>query len=987
MKRLYLISIILVILLIFDHSNSFDLGKGKAIKRKKLKHKQISEQYEEKSNFHHTDHIEDYQHEDHDKNLFNDKNIDINNLNSTLKLWLESNNIAKFMDFHTTKKLHLTIPINFIFIGFAGEGNRGFEISDPLLVEWFQHIEHALHNVITPIGEDYSTTDEMETPSTHIEYNFEIQVSKTDPLVNTLVEDAIFWHLRSEASNYFERNNEEAISKPQDEKYEKRFYANPHLVSSLLSSLSQHLEIDKDSYTIFIMNPNHPSNDGIENTDAVYGYRVGFSNQELEQIYKNTKLKVPESLNVHTDYEFAQAIQSEKVEKKKDQGEAIFINNNLKFRDYTKQSKEWADKMIVEFDTYKKNTLQSSPNCMFGSPDTKEDRWICTTLELLYHENSPILERAQEIFTRGTKFEQLYVYTAYENKIFENPMVDTWISHKRFAFIDLTAGPFSWGPSVGGNGLKTFSTLPIPPFISEDEERAIDDEEIIHLSPDKHIKKKQIEEEILLTETIYGNNCGEQSLTDEQKELCENLQTSISELKLQLEKISMASTAKSDQSTAENNNDDMDFDFLTGNFKEVFGNKQQDKFVSKLGSVLSSSLKHLVTQPLPLFKIQYASRVNFNVFIISDHNDFNPRDYFNFNYELFKYEIEKLRLPGQEFSFNIKTISMSDDRQLALAYYTSLKSILNPTINDDHQFQTQLNYYLDSKEIRSNLLKLFGKDFDTDKDEDVAATIKYIPIFLFSVSNKIPILIDKTHQAKSLSNMVIGIQTSLFSTNSSFTVNDNQIKYYPINPLSSILSATALNLGGLVGNHVAYSEAHKSATSNWHWSVGDSPTSKTFNFPFTHFNEFQRDTIFRNYVAASLERSIQYMNKAVSILSDCKTSIKNFENALSVFPLDETVINFQSIRSKWNQIALNIRDLDYRNAIKTAIEAETLSKSFYKDSKSIQIFFMESECQSDLQEKVPKRTWAIVTICLFINILIILFFKTLYKSKSKIKIN
>lgn len=30
----------------------------------------------------------------------------------------------------------------------------------------------------------------------------------------------------------------------------------------------------------------------------------------------------------------------------------------------------------------------------------------------------------------------------------------------RWAFVDLTAGPFSWGPAVGGIGVKTEITLP-----------------------------------------------------------------------------------------------------------------------------------------------------------------------------------------------------------------------------------------------------------------------------------------------------------------------------------------------------------------------------------------------------------------------------------------------------------------------------------------------------------------------------------------------
>lgn len=38
-------------------------------------------------------------------------------------------------------------------------------------------------------------------------------------------------------------------------------------------------------------------------------------------------------------------------------------------------------------------------------------------------------------------------------------MVDTYITC-RWALIDLSAGPFSWGPAVGGEGVRTEQSLP-----------------------------------------------------------------------------------------------------------------------------------------------------------------------------------------------------------------------------------------------------------------------------------------------------------------------------------------------------------------------------------------------------------------------------------------------------------------------------------------------------------------------------------------------
>nr|CAB3449753.1 unnamed protein product [Digitaria exilis] len=39
-------------------------------------------------------------------------------------------------------------------------------------------------------------------------------------------------------------------------------------------------------------------------------------------------------------------------------------------------------------------------------------------------------------------------------------LTDIWVGRERFAFVDLSAGPFAWGPSVGGDGVRTELSLP-----------------------------------------------------------------------------------------------------------------------------------------------------------------------------------------------------------------------------------------------------------------------------------------------------------------------------------------------------------------------------------------------------------------------------------------------------------------------------------------------------------------------------------------------
>jgi hypothetical protein len=66
--------------------------------------------------------------------------------------------------------------------------------------------------------------------------------------------------------------------------------------------------------------------------------------------------------------------------------------------------------------------------------------------------------------TQGNIYSQEYVSKIVTNGVVaEECLVDVWIGHNRFAFIDLTAGPFHWGPSIAGEGARTIHSLPIVP--------------------------------------------------------------------------------------------------------------------------------------------------------------------------------------------------------------------------------------------------------------------------------------------------------------------------------------------------------------------------------------------------------------------------------------------------------------------------------------------------------------------------------------------
>ncbi|KYR00246.1 hypothetical protein DLAC_03407 [Tieghemostelium lacteum] len=120
----------------------------------------------------------------------------INRQSTAIKTWIDSQNIGEFLKLQKTKSLRLKIPVNFLFIGFNGD-------------------EYQL------------SSEKIPTPQTHIEYAFDIHVSKLDSMVTTLIEDAIYWHLRSEMG---ESHNDSGDEEHVESKKEQLYYTNPHLV-------------------------------------------------------------------------------------------------------------------------------------------------------------------------------------------------------------------------------------------------------------------------------------------------------------------------------------------------------------------------------------------------------------------------------------------------------------------------------------------------------------------------------------------------------------------------------------------------------------------------------------------------------------------------------------------------------------------------------------------------------------------------------------
>jgi hypothetical protein len=58
-----------------------------------------------------------------------------------LNSFASAGNLATYLGFEEVDNIALIVPVNFIFVGFSGEGNLGLTLREAELRHWFQHID------------------------------------------------------------------------------------------------------------------------------------------------------------------------------------------------------------------------------------------------------------------------------------------------------------------------------------------------------------------------------------------------------------------------------------------------------------------------------------------------------------------------------------------------------------------------------------------------------------------------------------------------------------------------------------------------------------------------------------------------------------------------------------------------------------------------------------------------------------------------------
>lgn len=861
--------------------------------------------------------------------------------------------VADYLKLAPVESIYLPLPINFIFIGFEGKGNQELRLGQEELERWFTQIDHVLeHTRVPQVGEALTPFYRQRADGeqrhhlpliSHVHYNYSVHAIEMADKVTAVFERALKVLSRKEDFN---------DARPDSE---VQWQVDLDSISYLFSSLVHYLQLG-NAYNIFILNPKR------DTSRSHYGYRQGLSGAEIQFLKENgeARLAVMKSKP-------GKVINPLDIEKR---SRPLYERHPmLRFAWTTVDTVDmdhWVDACLDALNTVDKS-LQGKTN---------SEIVITKAQEVLHRGGSDIASALQRELRRE------------ENAgLHSDCLVDTWVGIERWAFVDLSAGPFSWGPAVGGVGVRTNLTLPsvdnLLGNLSDDSEEAAQ-EDLSYLVQDRFSVFEEEDPhtvdtllaEIDIYEIFSQRHCEGRRV---KVSLCEELQERMADLKEELQVLQQEDFEEVHKKKAEEALKRIERWNLFSDAHETQHihnfSVARDWFLANLAATLWSSMKHVVTPSTADGAFHFYEKVHFKIYVITQekikHKDLLPLDV-----TLFKEALVGVTVPGQKVQYAVQMLALSEDSALSMAFSVARRAAVVPVllVNGTHRTSTRL--YLDSL-ILQHQLQHFGGSGSLLGQGLHERSVLEVPIFWFIQQGE-PLFIDKHYVAKALPDMVIVVQSSQASWESHLQCNSKPILWDLSRPLKDAVAATAEHIAGLLPSHFTFSQAHESGDQDWRWSAGCHPFSSMASG--WQVSLFQSDAFGRSYIVTTLDESIETINEAIKQLAKEPTYKESFE----AFRRQEHILlnNYNTVISLWKRIAKSMEDLRYVDVMRLLHHLEDATTRFMKATNATIAELHPIHCTRQRKLEVGYEMYTGIGIIM--SVVIILLWLRPRQSKPKI---
>uniref|UniRef100_A0A0E0GPU1 DUF7906 domain-containing protein n=1 Tax=Oryza nivara TaxID=4536 RepID=A0A0E0GPU1_ORYNI len=258
-------------------------------------------------------------------------------------------------------------------------------------------------------------------------------------------------------------------------------------------------------------------------------------------------------------------------------------------------------------------------------------------------------------------------------------LADMWIGRDRFAFIDLSAGPFAWGPAVGGDGVRTELSLPnvaktigaVAEVTEEEAEAKLQDtiREILifwrELDERRHDLKSELE----------GYNTGDSDDINKKKAL---------DALNRMEKWNL--------------------------FKDVPEEHHsytvaRDSFLAHLGSVLWGSMRHVIAPSVSHRAHHYYDKLSFQLYFVTQEKVRNIKQ-LPVNVKSVTEGLSSVLLQFQKPMSSQHMLSLSEDPALIMAFAMARRAAAVPLLLVNGFSKSTVHTYLDSAILQHQLQRL-----------------------------------------------------------------------------------------------------------------------------------------------------------------------------------------------------------------------------------------------------------------------------------------
>ncbi|RZC27731.1 putative ribonuclease H protein [Glycine soja] len=294
-------------------------------------------------------------------------------------------------------------------------------------------------------------------------------------------------------------------------------------------------------------------------------------------------------------------------------------------------------------------------------------------------------------------------------------LTDTWIGKDRWAFIDLSAGPFSWGPAVGGEGVRTEASLPSvektigsASEISEEEaEDRLQDaiqEKFAVFGDKEHQAIDILLAEIDIYELFAFKHCKGRKV---KLALCEELDERMRDLRNELQSFEGEEYDESHKKKAIEALKRMESWNLFSDTYEEFQNYTvaRDSFLAHLGATLWGSMRHIVSPSVADGAFHYYEKISFQLFFMTQEKVRHIKQ-LPVDMKAIMDGFSSLMVPSQKPMFSPHVLPLSEDPALAMAFAVARRAAAVPLLLINGTYRKTVRTYLDSSILQYQLQRL-----------------------------------------------------------------------------------------------------------------------------------------------------------------------------------------------------------------------------------------------------------------------------------------